>query len=47
MKKIIASLALGGVLVAGFLFAQDNQPQDLAIEVEPTIFSVEKPKSFY
>ncbi|MFC3039753.1 hypothetical protein ACFOGI_05775 [Virgibacillus xinjiangensis] len=47
MKKIIASLALGGILAAGFLFATDNQPTDVAMEMEPTIFSVEKPKSFY
>ncbi|WP_190279550.1 hypothetical protein [Ornithinibacillus gellani] len=41
MKKIIASLALGGVLMAGFLFAQDNQSTELVFgELEPSILSV-------
>jgi hypothetical protein len=39
MKKVIASLALGTLLMGGFLFAQDNQPTDLATtgELEPSI----------
>ncbi|WP_165769178.1 hypothetical protein [Virgibacillus profundi] len=47
MKKMIASIALGTLLVAGFLFAQDNEPTELAGELEPSIFSVETPSFFF
>ncbi|SET39206.1 hypothetical protein SAMN05216389_11077 [Oceanobacillus limi] len=40
MKKMIAAVALGTLLVGGFLFTQDNQPTDLATgESEPSVFS--------
>ncbi|WP_284141373.1 MULTISPECIES: hypothetical protein [unclassified Virgibacillus] len=42
MKKLIVSMALGAVLTVGFLFAQDN-PVDLTMDAEPSIFSVGKP----
>ncbi|WP_449354340.1 hypothetical protein ACUL41_14190 [Virgibacillus natechei] len=47
MKKMITTLALGVLLVAGFSFAQNNQPNDTAFEVEPTILSVEKPSVYF
>ncbi|MUK88425.1 hypothetical protein GMD78_08480 [Ornithinibacillus sp. L9] len=38
MKKMIAAIALGTLLVGGFLFTQDNQPTDVATgESEPSI----------
>ncbi|MEN2768135.1 hypothetical protein ABC228_13210 [Ornithinibacillus sp. 16A2E] len=41
MKKLIASLALGTLLVGGFLFAQDSQPSELAHgEAEPSVFNI-------
>lgn len=42
MKKLIASMALGAVLAAGFLFAQDN-PTDLVMDAEPSVLSVGTP----
>lgn len=43
MKKIVAFIALGALLV-GFSFTQNDQT-DLAQDLEPSIFSVEKPSS--
>ncbi|MFD2045209.1 hypothetical protein ACFSTA_16110 [Ornithinibacillus salinisoli] len=43
MKKMIAALALGTLLVGGFLFSQENLPTDVATgEVEPSILSISK-----
>ncbi|WP_188455110.1 hypothetical protein [Virgibacillus oceani] len=47
MKKLIASVALGTLLVAGFLFSQDNQPADTAMDLEPSIFSIGNTGSFF
>ncbi|HLQ71315.1 MAG TPA: hypothetical protein VK142_05905 [Bacillota bacterium] len=42
MKKLISTIALGTLLVAGFMFAQDNQPTNTAdMEWEPSVFSVD------
>ncbi|SFE26344.1 hypothetical protein SAMN05216238_11188 [Lentibacillus persicus] len=41
MKKLLAAAALGTMLVAGFFVAQDN-PVDIAMEVEPTVLSIGK-----
>lgn len=46
MKKIIASVALGALLVVGFAAVQ-SQPTDSAMNVEPSVLSVEKPVSFF
>lgn len=43
MKKLVASIALGTLLVGGFLFSQSNAPTDTAMEVEPTIYSIGNP----
>ncbi|WP_430788420.1 hypothetical protein VBD025_00925 [Virgibacillus flavescens] len=40
MKKLIASIALGTLLVGGFFFSQDNASVDTAMEVEPDILSI-------
>ncbi|MDY0395644.1 hypothetical protein ACFSMW_19405 [Virgibacillus halophilus] len=42
MKKWLATVALGTLLVAGFLFAQDSVPTDYA-DGEPSILSVGHP----
>lgn len=43
MKKLIASVALGTLLVGGFLFAQEFQPNDLAHgEAEPSVFKISR-----
>lgn len=47
MKKFVASLALGALLVVGFSFAQSNPTTDLSHESEPSIFSIEQPVSFF
>ncbi|WP_233880273.1 hypothetical protein [Virgibacillus halodenitrificans] len=47
MKKFIASLALGTLLIVGYSFVQDNEPTDLTMEVEPSIFSVKQPTVFF
>lgn len=40
MKKLIATISLGTLLVVGgFLFSQ-NAPSDTAMEIEPSIFSI-------
>ncbi|GGJ93761.1 hypothetical protein GCM10007063_15390 [Lentibacillus kapialis] len=39
MKKLMATVALGTMLVAGFAAMQDA-PTDSAMELEPRIFSV-------
>jgi len=46
MRKLIAGAALGVMLLGGFLFAQDNEQEDLAYELEPSILSVQKPNVF-
>ena len=46
MKKLIAGAALGVMLMGGFLFAQDNKQEDLAYELEPSIYSVQQPSVF-
>ncbi|MBM7601116.1 hypothetical protein JOC34_003537 [Virgibacillus halotolerans] len=43
MKKTIVSIALGALLVVGFSFAQSNQPTDSAMEVEPSVLSIQTP----
>ncbi|MFS0674502.1 hypothetical protein [Ornithinibacillus sp. 179-J 7C1 HS] len=42
MKKLFASLALGTLLMGGFLFMQNSQAADLTQhgEVEPSIFKM-------
>lgn len=45
MKKFVASIALGALLVVGFSFAQNNQATDSAHESEPSIFSIQTPSS--
>lgn len=49
MKKFIASLSLGAVLVAGFLVVQETQQEDSAFigEREPSIYSIEQPSYFF
>ncbi|GAB3043031.1 hypothetical protein [Virgibacillus ainsalahensis] len=47
MKKMVTTLALGVLLVAGFTFAQNKEVQDLSHELEPSILSVERPSLFY
>lgn len=47
MKKMIATIALGTVIVAGLFAAQNNEPTELAGELEPTIYSVETPSYFF
>lgn len=42
MKKVISTLAVGGVLVVGLFFAQDNAPTETAMDLEPTILSVQQ-----
>ncbi|MFC4559476.1 hypothetical protein ACFO3D_14855 [Virgibacillus kekensis] len=39
MKKLMATFALGTLLVAGFAVAQDG-PADTAMDREPTVLSV-------
>lgn len=42
MKKLFTGLALGMMLMGGFLFVQDNSPKDVAInELEPSVLSVQ------
>jgi hypothetical protein len=41
LKKLFASVALGTILMGGFLFMQENQPTDVAHgEAEPSIFKM-------
>lgn len=40
MKRLIACITLGTLLVGGLLVAQNNNPADTAMELEPTILSV-------
>ncbi|WP_404451338.1 hypothetical protein LG329_13475 [Virgibacillus necropolis] len=40
MKKLVASFALGTLLVGGFLFSQYDAPNSTAMEVEPSILSI-------
>ncbi|MGY0694802.1 hypothetical protein ACW2QC_18805 [Virgibacillus sp. FSP13] len=47
MKKLFTTLSLGALLVAGFLFSQDNQPIDTAMDVEPSILSISNTGSFF
>ncbi|MFD2760209.1 hypothetical protein [Lentibacillus juripiscarius] len=46
MKKLMATFALGTLLVAGFTAVQDK-PVDSAMEWEPTVLSVGKDVSLY
>lgn len=39
MKKLIATVALGTLLVAGF-FTVNNAPTDLSMDREPSIYSI-------
>jgi len=42
MKKAIAMLGIGALLVVGgFLFSENGTPTESAMEVEPSILSVE------
>lgn len=43
MKKWLATTALGALLVAGILFAQDTASTDLSMDAEPSILSVNHP----
>jgi hypothetical protein len=44
LKKLFASVALGTILMGGFLFMQDNQPTDVAHgEAEPSILKASVP----
>lgn len=45
MKKLMATFALGTLLVAGFAVAQDG-PVDTAMEREPTVFSISNSSLF-
>jgi len=46
MKKLFAGIALGTMLMGGFMLAQDNNSSDVAInELEPSILSISKPAS--
>ncbi|WP_170138832.1 hypothetical protein [Oceanobacillus chungangensis] len=38
MKKILAGLSLGALLVTGFAFA--DAPTDLSMDREPSVFSI-------
>ncbi|MFC4023331.1 hypothetical protein ACFOUV_05780 [Oceanobacillus longus] len=40
MRKLLAGLSLGALLVGGFAFAQDSNPVDLTMDKEPSIFSI-------
>ncbi|SHF82636.1 hypothetical protein [Ornithinibacillus halophilus] len=41
MKKMIATVALGALLVGGFVFAQDNTTDTASNgELEPSIFNM-------
>ncbi|WP_167751390.1 hypothetical protein [Lentibacillus salicampi] len=46
MKKLMTTVALGTLLIAGFASVQ-NTPNDTAMEVEPRIFSVGQDVSFF
>lgn len=39
MKKVLAGLALASILVAGF-FVTNDQPTNLAGDIEPSVFSI-------
>ncbi|WP_164670127.1 hypothetical protein [Virgibacillus doumboii] len=45
MKKLIATVSLGALLVGGFLFSQE--PAELASDLEPSIFSIGYDTSFF
>jgi hypothetical protein len=45
MKKTIVSIALGALLVVGFSVVQNNQPTDSAMNVEPSVLSIQTPSS--
>ncbi|WP_165767974.1 hypothetical protein [Virgibacillus indicus] len=47
MKKMIATIALGTVIVVGLFASQSSEPTELAGELEPSIFSVETPSYFF
>ncbi|MCG1028002.1 hypothetical protein J5S49_06840 [Virgibacillus halodenitrificans] len=47
MKKFIAGLSLGALLVSGFAFAQQNDPVDLSMDREPSIFSIKQPTVYF
>lgn len=44
MKKVLTLTALGTLFVAGYLFTND-QPTDVAMDLEPEVYSVEQPVS--
>jgi len=46
MKKLIASIMFGALVMVG-AFAVTTQPADTAMEVEPTVFSVELPDNVF
>ncbi|SDR11262.1 hypothetical protein [Virgibacillus salinus] len=45
MKKVIATVSLGTLLVAGFLFSQE--PAELASDLEPSVFSISHDSSLF
>lgn len=45
MKKAVTTVALGTLLVTGFLFSQG--PAETASELEPTILSISNATSFF
>ncbi|MYL59795.1 hypothetical protein GLW20_19990 [Virgibacillus halodenitrificans] len=47
MKKFIAGLSLGALLVTGFAFVQQSDPTDLTMEREPSILSIKQPTVFF
>jgi len=40
MKKLIALLTVGTLLVGGFVLSQNNSTVDTAMDAEPTVLSV-------
>ncbi|WP_156291002.1 hypothetical protein [Oceanobacillus salinisoli] len=46
MKKILATLTLGALLLTGFTLAESSAT-DLSLEKEPSIFSVQEPTQDY
>ncbi|GAA0440631.1 MAG: hypothetical protein ACQEWU_02775 [Bacillota bacterium] len=45
MKKLFASMALGSLLMIGFLNTHDNNSTELAHELEPEVVSIGQPVS--
>ncbi|WP_162986367.1 hypothetical protein [Virgibacillus sp. Bac332] len=42
MKKVFVATAFGTLLLAGFFFVND-QPTDLAMDLEPEVTAIEQP----